>query len=120
MGYDWANPITYMGLKEKAKHMKMFPTEAESCLWEHLRSKQLGVRFRRQYIIDEFIVDFVCLPKRLIIEADGAYHQEEEQQKNDAMRTERLNALGFNVIRFSNDEILGDINNIINKIKAIL
>ena len=92
-------------------------TPAESALWEVLRGKQFGYRFRRQHPIGEYIPDFVCLPKRLVIEVDGGYHSEYEQIKKDGLRTTRLNEMGFNVIRFSNEEILGNILGVINQIK---
>ena len=65
-------------------------------------------------------MDFVCIEKKLIVEVDGGYHSEYEQIKKDELRTERLNGMGFNVIRFSNEEILGNIFGVINKIKNIL
>lgn len=72
--YNVANPMIYPLLREKAKQMKKKPTEAELVMWKLLRRRQLGVVFKRQYIIDEYIVDFVCLEKNLIVEIDGAYH----------------------------------------------
>lgn len=80
--YNTANPLTYGLLRENAMRNKRNPTEAESIMWTLLRRKQLGVIFRRQYIIDEFIVDFVCLSKQLIIEVDGKYHNLAEQKRS--------------------------------------
>lgn len=118
LGYNWANPLNYDLLKYFARQLKANPTLAEQALWPCLANKQLGFRFRRQYIIDDYIVDFVCLPQRLVVEIDGAYHDEEEQQKVDALRSERLNALGFRVIRFSNEEVLNNIEEVLSTIKA--
>lgn len=97
--------------------MKQYPTEAECVMWELIRRKQLGVVFKRQYIIDEYIVDFVCLEKQLIIEIDGGYHSTGEQQEADANRDSRLAALGYRVLRFSNGEVMLLPDNVVEKIK---
>lgn len=112
--------MTYLLLKENAKHMKQNPTEAESVMWELIRRKQLGVIFKRQYIIDEYIVDFVCLERRLVIEIDGGYHSTGEQQESDANRDSRLAALGYRVLRFSNGEVMMQPDNVVTKIKQAL
>ena len=115
--YNTASPDRYVLLKEFAHKNKQFATEAESLLWQHIRTKRLAVKFNRQHIIGDYIVDFACIEKNLVVEVDGGYHSEYEQIKKDELRTERLNGMGFNVIRFSNEEILGDILGVINKIK---
>ena len=89
-------------------------------LWEHIRARQLAVKFNRQHIISDYIVDFVCLEKKLVIEVDGTYHSEYEQIEKDEFRTERLNAMGFTVIRFSNEEVLENIQQVINTIRTKL
>ena len=114
--YNTASPDRYILLKEYAKAMKDRPTDAESILWENIRNKQLGVKFNRQHIIEDYIVDFVCLEKNLVIEVDGEYHHEEKQTEDDAFRTNDLNAMGFTVIRFDNDEIYTDIDSVIDRI----
>ena len=73
--------------------------------------------FRRQHIIGNFIADFACLPKKLVIEIDGGYHQLPEQQVSDEERTKWLEEQGFKVIRFTNEEIIGDIETVLTKIK---
>ena len=84
--------------------MRKDPTDAEAVLWEMLRAKKLeGMRFRRQHPVENYIVDFICLEEKLIIEVDGSHHAENSY---DAKRDERLKALGFEVLRFWNDEIL--------------
>lgn len=115
--FNTASPDRYLLLKEFALKNKKFPTEAETLLWQYIRARQLTVKFNRQHIIGDYIVDFVCIEKRLIIEVDGGYHSEYEQIEKDEFRTERLNEIGFTVIRFSNEEILGNILGVINKIK---
>ena len=118
--YNTASPDRYVLLKEFAHKNKQFATEAESLLWEHIRARQLFVKFNRQHIIGDYIVDFVCIEKKLVIEVDGGYHSEYEQIEKDEFRTERLNTMGYSLIRFSNEEVLRDIFGIINKIKSKL
>ena len=118
--YNTASPDRYLLLKDFAIKNKQFPTEAEMLLWQHIRAGRLSVKFNRQYIIGDYIVDFVCIEKKLVIEVDGGYHSEYEQIEKDEFRTERLNAMGFTVIRFSNEEVIGNILGVINKIKIKL
>ena len=106
-----------MLLKDFAQKNKQFPTDAERLLWEHIRAKQLSVKFNRQHIIGDYIVDFVCIEKRLVIEVDGGYHSEYEQIEKDEFRTQRLGDWGFTVIRFKNEDILGNISDVLNIIK---
>jgi very-short-patch-repair endonuclease len=75
-------------------------------LWQLVRGNKLGPRFRRQHAIEQYIVDFVCLPAWLIIEVDGEYHSDTEQAEYDNGRTHRLQELGFVIQRFSNEEVL--------------
>lgn len=119
MEYDYhtADPYLYEILKNNARENRKNPTFEENYVWNFLRNKQLGVSFRRQHVIGEFIVDFVCLSKKIIIEIDGKYHQQEEQMEYDIMRTERLSKYGFRVIRFSNEEILTNIERVLDIIK---
>ena len=118
--FNTASPDRYLLLKDYAQKNKQIPTDAEKVLWEHLRAKQLSVKFNRQHIIGDYIVDFVCIEKKIVIEVDGGYHSEYEQIDKDENRTQRLNDWGFSVIRFKNEEILGDISNVLNKIKSRL
>jgi len=118
--YETARPSTYKLLKELQKENKKNSTQAESILWENLRNKNIKYKFRRQHIIDIFIADFVCLEKKLIIEVDGGYHNTLEQREADELRTQILNEIGFKVIRFTNEQVVGDIDNVINRINTIL
>lgn len=93
---------------------------AERILWQYIRNKTLGCSFRRQHIINAFIADFVCIEEKLIIELDGGYHSLPQQQISDEERTERLNSLGYKVIRFTNDEVVGNIDGVIKIIKQNL
>ena len=118
--YETARPSTYKLLKELQKENKKNSTQAESILWENLRNKNIKYKFRRQHIIDIFIADFVCLEKKLIIEVDGGYHNTLEQREADELRTQILNEIGFKVIRFTNEQVVGDIDNVINRVNTIL
>jgi methionyl-tRNA synthetase len=108
-------------LKQFVDEHRSNPTEAENILWQILRGKKLdGFKFRRQHVIGNFIADFVCLSERLIIEVDGLLHQTPENKISDEERTVELNRLGFSVIRFTNEEIIGDTDNVLNKILSKL
>ncbi|WP_394971742.1 DUF559 domain-containing protein [uncultured Croceitalea sp.] len=118
--YQTAKPSIYSLLKENRKELKKQSTEAEKILWEQLKTKKLEVKFRRQHIIDKFIVDFVCLSKKLIIEVDGGYHNNPSQKEVDAMRTQILSDFGYKVVRFSNEEVIGAIDTVLEKIVGTL
>jgi len=92
-------------LKPLAREMRHQPTPAEDVLWQTLRNRQIrGLKFRRQHAIERFIVDFICVEKRLIIECDGEIHQ--YTQEEDAIRQQYLEAHGFFVMRFDNEDVL--------------
>ena len=118
--YKTARKSEYELLKKNAKDLRRFSTDAESALWEMLRANKLGEKFRRQHIIDDIIVDFVCLSKKLVVEVDGGYHNKPDTQKLDQIKTEILNALGFEVIRFTNEEVLGNTDSVIQSIHGAL
>ena len=75
------------------------------------------MNFRRQHIIYDYIVDFVCLDRMLVVEVDGAYHAEREQAEDDEVRTAHLEQIGFRVIRFKNEEVLFDIEGVLKQIR---
>ena len=105
------------GLIGSARRMRGAPTEAEQTLWNALRRKSLlGLRFRRQRVIGPYIVDFCCLQHHLIVEADGDHHHHGETAAYDQTRTEYLEASGFRVLRFTNHEILADLDSVIERI----
>lgn len=115
------NPVLYGLMKEHAKRMRNQPTEAEKLLWNGLSAKNLdGFKFRRQHIIGEYIADFICLKKNLIVEVDGSIHQLPENRKSDAERTAWLEKEGYNIIRFSNDEVLTNLEEVLQKIHTKL
>ena len=98
----------------------MNPTLAEQVLWEYLRAGQIGLRVLLQHIVGDYIVDFLLPDINLVIEVDGAYHVERQQEEDDERREQDLNKLNYNVIRFSNEEVLHDIDNVIDKISGEL
>ena len=119
--YQTASKFSYSFLKEKMAELKKNSTQAESILWEQLRGKKLAdFKFRRQHAINEFIVDFVCLPKKLIVEVDGGYHSNPEIIEADTQRAEILNELGYKVIRFTNEEVIYGIEEVLHKIYITL
>ncbi|MFH1190972.1 MAG: DUF559 domain-containing protein [Candidatus Omnitrophota bacterium] len=91
--------------KEKRKQLRNNSTIAERILWVRLKGKQLGAKFRRQYGIGYYIVDFCCPRKKLIIEVDGGAHFESEQIEYDIEKIKELEELGFKVLIFSNLEV---------------
>lgn len=118
--YCTSDPWFYSLLRDFAKENRKNPTIAEKILWQYIRGKSLECSFRRQHIIDAFIADFVCIDKKLIIELDGGYHSLPQQQISDEERTVRLNSLGYKVIRFTNDDVIGNIDGVLNIIKQNL
>ncbi|MFH1068068.1 MAG: DUF559 domain-containing protein [Candidatus Glassbacteria bacterium] len=103
-------------LKELARQLRKNSTLAEIVLWEHLKNNQMcGYDFHRQKPIDEFIVDFYCPKLRLIIEIDGVTHN--AKLAKDALRQERLEALGFTVLRFLEQEVRMNLEGVLITIK---
>ena len=116
-GYQTAHSYAYDLLKRFSKDNRRYATEAESILWNLLRGKQLGVRFRRQHPVEGYIPDFICLPCKLIIEVDGGYHYLEGQPISDEERTVYLEAKGYHVLRFTNEEVIAAPEKILSLIK---
>lgn len=114
-GWLTANKGFYRNYKYERERLKNNMTIAESKLWEYLKSKKLGVKFRRQHIIENYIPDFVSLTVKLIIEVDGGIHLKHKEK--DKARTKWLEFLGYSVIRFTNEEIENDIEEVVTKIK---
>ena len=114
--YDTSDPSYYGLLKVYASENKKYQTEAEKMLWLHLRGNKLGLHFRRQHIIGCYIADFVCLKKKIIIEVDGGYHSQYAQAIKDYYRTEKLESLGFKVLRFRNEDIYSNVVFVLDQI----
>lgn len=92
-------------------------TEAEHLLWEALRNKQLdGFKFRRQHPVSKYVLDFYCHQAKLAIELDGGYHEDSVQQLYDADRTANLTELGIEVIRFQNDNVMENLDEVLDDI----
>lgn len=96
----------------RARNLRQNPTDAERTLWEKIRNRQLiDAKFRRQHPIGKYIVDFVCLKCRLVVEVDGGQHT--ENSEHDAQRTHELNELGFTVVRYWNNEVLTNLDGVL-------
>ena len=103
----------------RARQLRQNRTAAERAIWERLRRKQLnGARFRQQVASGPYIVDFVAVNARLVIEVDGSQH--DENQKFDAKRTHYLESLGFRVLRFWNNECLMQTEAVLDRIAYVL
>ncbi len=118
--YETADASLYKVLQQRALQHRNYPTQAEAVLWEYLRGNRLGAKFRRQHPIGQYIPDFVCLAKQLIIEVDGGYHFIGDQPSSDEQRTAHLESFGYHVIRFTNEEVLTDTQNVLQKIRHIM
>jgi len=100
---------------QRAKELRREMTPAEKLLWQEVRAKKLGVRFRRQQIIQGFIVDFYCHKAALVIEVDGDVH--DLQQEEDARREKVLSEMGLRIVRFKNDEVVRNVSMVVGKIR---
>jgi very-short-patch-repair endonuclease len=102
-----------------ARELRCNPTDAEQRLWSRIRRKQLnGHRFRRQVPLGPYVVDFACLESKLVVEVDGGQHALDVAR--DAERTAWLQAQGFRVLRFWNNEVLGNTGGVIETIRGTL
>jgi very-short-patch-repair endonuclease len=100
--------VGYEMEKNRARELRKNQTDAEQKIWNHLRLRQMeGYKFRRQQPIGKYIVDFVCLEKRLIIEVDGGQH--DDQGSYDAKRDSWLSSQGFRILRFWNNQIFNEL-----------
>lgn len=106
--------------RRNARKMRKALTDAELKLWNELRAHRLmGLGFRRQLPVAGYIVDFACPDKKLIIEVDGSQHGEGTQANADAQRDQKLQTLGWTIIRFWNDDILGDVDGVCDHIVTV-
>jgi very-short-patch-repair endonuclease len=116
--HDGATPRVFKNAAKLRSNM----TEPEIKLWEYLKTKPLGYKFRRQHPISGYVLDFYCHKLKLSIEIDGGYHQNKEQKEKDAERTEYLNSVGITEYRFTNKDILNrfaeSLEFIISKLRA--
>lgn len=107
-------------LFQTASRLRKQLTPAEEVVWNCLRSKPFGLKFRRQHPYLNYVLDFYCHSLKLVIEIDGSIHNEEEVKRNDKKRQEQLERNGLEVIRFSNDEIKSSLEKVIAKINELL
>ena len=105
---------------EFARRLRRDETDAERHLWQRLRNRALGVKFRRQYPLLGYILDFCCLSHRLVVELDGNQHGEPEALLRDARRDEALGRIRFRVVRFCNRQVLTEPQVVLDVITALL
>ncbi len=110
--HDGASPRIF----KNAAKLRLSMTPSEKNLWNELKNKPLGFKFRRQHPIKFYILDFYCHKKHLSIEIDGGYHNHLEQKEKDKKRTEYLNSVGIKEIRFQNDMVLNNIEQVLKQI----
>lgn len=104
---------------ERARELRKEPTPAERKLWAYLRGDKLnGINFRRQHAIGNYIVDFVSIKRKIVIELDGSQHLEQEEY--DKERTKYLESKGYKVIRFWNNQVMNEIKGVITEIEREL
>jgi len=104
-----------------ARELRKTMTTTEKIIWPELRNRSLaGIKFRRQHPVSRYIVDFFCLEKELVIEIDGGIHQVEEVKEKDDNRTAELERLGLTVLRFTNEEVINDIEGVMKRIEEFL
>ncbi|MBQ7672557.1 MAG: endonuclease domain-containing protein [Paludibacteraceae bacterium] len=120
MGWQVAEVSSYALLNENAKTLRDFPTDAEKVFWSLAKSSGFGEKCRRQYIIGDYIVDFFFRKSLVIVEIDGGYHFTEEQQHADKHRQTWLENNGYTVLRFSNEQVMCDTDNVIKSVKQYL
>ena len=109
-----------LNLKTFAKSNRKESTKSEKIIWNLIRNKKINARFRRQHQIGDYVVDFVSIEKKLIIEIDGGQHNNEQDVKYDEKRTLFLKNLGFKVIRFWNNDVLNNLDGVYDIINETL
>lgn len=109
------------GKSQFASKLRLHQTDTEQLLWKRISNRQIGgVKFRRQEPIGKYIVDFVSLEKKIIIELDGRQHNTDIGKKKDVIRTVFLTEQGYTVIRFWDNEVLKNINGVLDQIYFIV
>lgn len=104
-----------------AEVLRKTMTQAECNLWEELKNKKFnGLKFRRQHPIDRFVVDFYCHEHRLVIELDGDIHNQKDVKANDSNRESELQNFGLKILRFKNEEVFSNIQNVLEKINEYI
>ncbi len=112
-------PDLWEKIKPLARKMRHWPTRAERRLWHALRDRHVrGIKFRRQYSIERFIVDFCAVEALLVIEVDGPTHDYTAEQ--DAIRQEFIESLGFRVARFTNEDVQNNLEGVVEMISGLV
>ena len=112
-----ASPIIF----ERARVLRASMTHSENRLWSEVKEKKiLGLKFRRQHPMSSFIVDFYCHELKLAVEVDGGYHNGEEQKVLDIERSDQLRELGITIIRFSNEQVDEELQEVLEEIKSVV
>ena len=113
--------LHFAGLTEHARKLRIVQTAAEAKLWSLLRNKQIrGFKFRRQHQVGGYIADFYCHEAQLVVECDGSVHNTNEQWHHDQRRDAYMTSNGIRVLRFTNEEILGDPDRVLAAISSHL
>jgi len=105
--------------KKQRRSLRNNPTMPETLLWKHLRNSAIGYKFRRQHSIGNYIVDFYCPKVSVVIEVDGYVHGEEKQRQKDVWRQKYIENQGIHVVRYTNEQILFDIDVVLQHIRWV-
>src|ERR1035437_3501707 len=118
------NNLTYRASAEifkRANSLRREMTDAEKILWEKLRNKRFyGLKFRRQHPAGKFITDFYCHEKKFVIEVDGGIHNDAGVKEKDEGRTHELENFELHIVRFTNEDICRDLDNVLKRLKVLL
>ena len=104
----------------RRRELRRKQTKQEEILWECLRNRKMGIKFKRQYSIGGYVLDFYCPEIKLVIELDGRQHLEKENYLYDKERTDYLEILDCRVLRFKNKELENNLNKVLLKIKEFI
>jgi type I restriction enzyme R subunit len=111
----------FSGLKERARELRRDQTSAEALLWDVLRNRQLlGFKFRRQHQFGDYIADFYCREASLVVECDGSVHDQNEAWNHDQNRDAYMVGQGLRVLRFTNLQVLNEIEKVLEQIEKYL
>ena len=113
-------PDSDFSTREICRSFRKNPTKAEALLWDSLRNRRLGYKFRRQYPTDGYIIDFYCPELKICIEIDGQIHKNEEQKKYDWERSRILKEQGISILRFWNSDVLNNLPNVLRSIEDFI
>lgn len=106
--------------RDFARSLRKQPSRAERALWEMLRDRGVGVKFRRQHPIEPYVADFACVEARLIVEVDGLSHDVSDQVAHDERRSAFLAEAGWRVLRVRDADVLSEPQQVLDRIKAML